>query len=337
MKSFKYLLFLVLIVFIGIAVYVAVQPNSFEVKHTRVIKAPAAVIYDYVLDLKNWETWTATNSKTEGTFTERSKGIGSSYSWVDDDDFTSIISITSATPYKSIGFDIQKEAFPKSEITLDFSANEDGSTSITQVISSSNLSFKFKAISAFNGGVEKQIAATYERNLKELDSLILTGMEKFDIKVNGITQHSGGFYLYNTTSCKMGDFTTKMQDMLAQVGAYAMSNNIRMAGKPFVLYHKWDEDNNTVMFSCCIPTSEKIITIDSANVTGQLEPFTALKTTLTGNYSNLKKAWAKAMAYVPENGLEFAEQGPMLEIYVTDPMTTLNPADWKTEIFIAIK
>lgn len=337
MKSFKYLLFLVLIVFIGLAIYVAVQPNSFEVKRTRTIKAPAAVIYDYVLDLKNWEAWTATNSTTEGTFTERTKGVGSSYSWNDREHSASILTITSATPYKSIGFDMQKEAFPKSEITLDFIANEDGSTSITQAISSSNLSFKFKLFSVFNGGIEEQVGPTYERNLKKLDSLILTGMEKFDITINGITQHSGGFYLYNTTSCKMDDFTTKMQDMLGQVGAYAMSHNIRMAGKPFVLYHKWDEDNNTVMFSCCIPTSEKIITIDSAIVTGQLEPFTALKTTLTGNYSNLKKAWAKAMAYVPENGLEFAEQGPMLETYITDPMTTLNPADWKTEIFIAIK
>ena len=68
-----------------------------------------------------------------------------------------------------------------------------------------------------------------------------------------------------------------------------------------------------------------------------MESFKAVKTTLKGNYSNLKAAWKTAMTYIPENGFEFTPNGPMIETYLTAKKTTPNPADWKTEIYIAVK
>ena len=122
-----------------------------------------------------------------------------------------------------------------------------------------------------------------------LDEVITEDMKRYSIKVEGLTEHSGGFYLYNTTSCKMTDFKQKMQEMLPKVGGYAISNNIRMAGAPFVIYHKWDEANDAVMFSCAIPTSSKITTTESEILTGQLQPFKTVKTILYGDYENLKE------------------------------------------------
>ena len=43
------------------------------------------------------------------------------------------------------------------------------------------------------------------------------------------------------------------------------------------------------------------------------------------------------MAYIPKNGFEFTENGPMIETYLTTPKNTPNPADLVTEIYIAIK
>ena len=34
-------------------------------------------------------------------------------------------------------------------------------------------------------------------------------------------------------------------------------NNITMAGPSFSLYHKYDEENNAVIFSCAVPVSER--------------------------------------------------------------------------------
>ena len=111
-----------------------------------------------------------------------------------------------------------------------------------------------------------------------------------------------------------------------------------MAGAPYVNYHKWDEENNAVMFSCGVPTVEKVITDSGSDIlTGQLQPFKAVKTTLKGDYKNSKEAWEITMAYIIENNLEQVESGPALESYLTLPENTPNPADYITEIYIAVK
>jgi len=135
----------------------------------------------------------------------------------------------------------------------------------------------------------------------------------------------------------MEDFKTKMQEMMPKIGAYAIANNVTMAGKPYVIYHKWDIENNTVMFSCCIPTTSKITTSDPEILTGQIEPFKAVKTTLKGNYENLQEAWNKAMAYIAQNNLVQPENGMAIESYVVSEHSTPNPANWVTEIYLEIE
>ena len=43
------------------------------------------------------------------------------------------------------------------------------------------------------------------------------------------------------------------------------------------------------------------------------------------------------MAYIPKNGFEVVENGPMIETYINTPANTPNPADLVTEIYIAVK
>ena len=339
MKALKYILFLILILIIGLSIYIAVQPNSFEVTRTKTMQAPAAVVYDEVIDFKNWETWSSWAESDPDmviTLSDQTKGLNGSYSW-EDKDGIGTMKTTDATPNSSIQQEMQFADFPKSDVSWNLKPNDDGSTDVTWTISGKELPFGFKAFAFLSGGMEKQIGPHYERSLEKLDSIIAADMKIFDVKVDGVTTHSGGFYLYNTTSCKMDDFKTKMQEMLPKVGAYAIANNISMAGKPFVSYHKWDVPNNAVMFSCCVPITSQITTTESDILTGQLPPFKAVKTTLKGNYENLKAAWDATMAYIPENNFEFAEAGPMLEVYLTDPTSTPNPKNWVTEIYIAIK
>lgn len=339
MKAFKYILFLLLIAIIGTAIYIAVQPNSFEVTRTRTIKAPTAVIYNNVIDFKNWEAWSSWAEADPDmiiTLSEQTKGIGGSYSW-EDKDGIGIMKTLETVPNKSIKQNLQFAEFPASDIDWKFTPNDDGSTDAIWTISGKDLPFGFKAFATFMGGMEKQIGPHYERSLEKLDSVVSADMKKYSIKIDGITEHSGGYYLYNTTSCKITELEAKMTEMMPKIGNYAMTNKIAMAGAPFTYYHKWDEKNNAVMFSCCVPTTTKVVSTESDILTGQLESFKAVKTTLKGDYDNLKEAWESVMAYIPENGYEFTENGPMLETYLTDPMSTPNPADWVTEIYIAVK
>ncbi|WP_055435871.1 SRPBCC family protein [Lacinutrix algicola] len=340
MKAIKYIFFLVLIAIIALAIYIAVQPNEYSVTRTRTINAPAAVIYKNVNDFKNWKSWSSwveKNPDIKITLSETTQGEGSIYTWEDKDGIGTMKTIETNTN-KSISQVMQYGDFPSSNVFWKFKPNADGSTDVTWNIEGKDLPFAFKAFSAFMGGMEKQIGPEYERSLEKLDNLILIDMKKHSIVVdNETTQHSGGYYIYNTAATTLEDFKSKMATMLPAVITYAQKNNITMAGAPYILYHKYDEENNAVMFSCCVPTTARVITTGGEILTGQLAPFKAVRTTLNGDYSNLEEAWKKAMAAITKSGLEQEENGPNLEAYLNNPSSTPNPADLKTEIYIAVK
>lgn len=339
MKALKYIFFLFLILIIGLSIYIAVQPNSFEVSRTKTINAPAPVVYNNVIDYKNWKAWSSwaeADPYMKITYPGETTGVGSSYQWEDKDGIGTMKTINTI-PNESIQQEMQFADFPPSDITWDFIPNQDGTTEATWTISGKDLPFGFKAFTTLMGGMEKQIGPHYERSLEKLDSIVVADMKKYSITVNGVTEHSGGFYIYNTVSCKIPDMPKNVEKMMPKLGNFAMKHNIKVAGAPFNLYHKWDEANNTVMFSCCIPTIDKVISTEPDILTGKLESFKALKTTLKGNYENLKEAWGKAMTHISENNLQTDENGPMLEAYINDPMQQPNPANWITEIYIALK
>lgn len=339
MKFLKYLLFLVLIAIIGFAIYVAVQPNSFEVSRERTINAPSSVLYDNVIDFKNWEAWSSWIEKEPDLklmFPEQTEGIGGSYSWEGKDGVGNMKTIA-ANPKTSIVQELQFDDYHPSKINWTFEPTEDNKTKVTWKMNSEKLPFMFKGFAAVSGGFDKMIGPDFERGLEKLDSIVVADMKKYSITVDGVTEHGGGFYLYTTASCKFTEMESKMEEMMTKVFTYAQQNNIKMAGSPFTIYHKWDEENGTTMFSSCIPTTAKVITTNSDVLTGKLKPFKAVKTTLKGDYDNLKEAWNTAMKYIPENGMEFTESGPMIEAYLTDMTVEQNPANWLTEIYLAIK
>jgi len=340
MKALKYIFFVLLILIIGAAIYIAVQPNSFEFERSKVIEAPAPVVYNIVNDYKEWprfSPWMEQDLEAQVNYGDKTIGEGASYSWDGE-----VLGIGNMKTEKTVENEMieQKinfvEPFESSaNINWTFEPTENG-TKVTWAMSGEQ-DFTTKMYVAFAGPIEKTTGPDFERGLFKLDSIVQTDMKKFEVNVDGVTQHSGGFYLYMSASSKMSDYNTKMQELLPKVTNYAKENNISMAGNPFVLYHKWDVDNNAVIFSCCIPTASQVISTESNILTGQLEPFKAVKTTLKGNYNNLQLTWDKAMAYISENGLEQPKDGIALESYITDPMNTPNPAEWVTEIYLEVE
>lgn len=339
MKAFKYFFFLLLIFIIGSSIYIAVQPNYFDVSRTRTIKAPSAVIYNNIIDFKNWESWSSwseTDPDLKMSLSEQTKGINGDLFWEDKDGVGSIKTIE-VTPYTGILQDVQISDFPASSVYWKFTPKEDGSTEVTWNIIGNDLPFLFKLSTVINGGMEQQIGPHFERSLEKLDSIVISDMEKYSIEINGLTEYSGGYYIYKTASCKIDNLKNKINDLFPVMKNYASGNNISISGFPFIYYHTYDVENNAVIFSCCLPTNSRVITSQNDILTGQLEPFKTLKTTLKGNYSNLQEAWDMSMKYISTSGHNINENGPMLEAYLTDSSNVPNPADWKTEIYIALK
>ncbi|MBU2951580.1 GyrI-like domain-containing protein [Tamlana agarivorans] len=340
MKVFKFILFFLLIIFIGTAIYIAVQPNEFSFNRSRIIKAPASIIYNEVNDYKNWPNfspWIEQEPDATLSYEDKTSGVDAGYAWKGEILGEGKMTTLTVQKNKSISQAIEFiEPFKsKSNIGWTFEPTE-GGTKVTWAMDGKQ-DFMTKMYTTFAGSIEENTSPDFDRGLFKLDSIVTASMRAYSVIVNGLTEHGGGYYIYNTTSCKISDLSRKMEIMMPQIANYATKNNIKMAGAPFVNYLKWDTENNAAIFSCCIPTTEKIISNDVDILTGHLEAFKAIKTTLKGDYDNLKEAWETAMKYIPENGYEFSENGPMLEAYLTNRSTTPNPSDWITEIYIAVK
>ncbi|MFI1743534.1 SRPBCC family protein [Thalassobellus sediminis] len=342
MKAFKYVFFLLLIVFIGAAIYVAVQPNSFMVSRTHTIKAPVSVIYNNVIDLKNWEAWSPWVEKepsTVVTLGEQTKGKNGTYSWTDKDGAGTMI-ITEATTNKAIKQSMQFGEFPVSEIAWDFAPNTDETTTVTWRLSGENLPFGFKAYTAFMGSMEDQVGPDFDRGLEKLDSIVVNSMKVYSIKIDGITEYGGGFYIYKTTSVSSLNISEIMAKQYGELMSYMTQNNIVANGMPFTIYNEMNPANGNIIMSNAIPVMNKInftnLTENNDILCGYIPKTRVLKTSLKGNYSNLPEAWKTTMLHIAKDSLIQSNLKPF-EIYTNDPGNFPNPANWLTEIYIPLK
>ena len=338
MKALKYIIFLLLILFIGSSTYVAVQPNSYDVSRSRTINAPSELIYNEVIDFKNWSDWSPWVEKDPSltfTYPEQTSGEGGSYSWVGKDG-TGNMKTLAAVENDSIWQELKFEDFPASNVY--WKLNKSGQrTDVTWGMKSDNISFMMKFFAIIYGGMDKMIGPDYERGLEKLDSLIIDSMSKYEITINGVKEYGGGFYLYKTTNATNTNISSTMAKQYGSIGGYMAQNQIAMHGMPFTIYQEMNMEDGTVIMSNAIPVSQKIdITDDSGILCGYIPKTKVLKTTLQGNYTNLTQAWSETLEYISKNNILPSELKPF-EIYTTDPGKLPNPANWITEIYIPIQ
>jgi len=345
MKILKYLFFLILIVLIGSAIYVGTKDGSFNVAETRTIDAPPEVVYDNVKDFKNWQQWgpwMAEDPNMEVNYAEKTEGEGASYSWKSEEMGNGTMETIKVIPGKEID---QKIEFntpfgdSQSDVYWRFDKTDTiGQTKVTWGMKGEQ-SFMEKAYFTFfaDDNMEEELEKMYDSGLTKLDSVVINEMQKFTINVDGVTQYGGGYYMYTTTSATMSDIGIKMGELMGQVSGYMQQNNIQPSGQPFTIYNQVDPANNSVIFSAGIPVRDRVITPDGSPVVcGFMEPVSALKTTLKGNYDNLAAAYAKGNEYMAANGLQPHPTAKMFEVYTTDPGNVPNPANYVTEVYIPV-
>ncbi len=343
MKIIKYLLFLILIVLIGGAIYFGTKDGSFNVAESKIINAPAEVIYTNIKDYKNWKSWgpwLELDPNVKINYAEKTEGEGASYSWDSDhlDVGKGAMETTKVIPNKEIE---QKITFntpigdSKSDVYWHFDPTDiPGQTKVTWGMKGEQ-SFMEKVFMSFQEeDMETGIGKMFQKGLGNLETVLIEEMKIFTVNVDGITQYGGTHYMYVATASKMNEVGAKMGAMMEEVVGYMTENNLPISGWPFTVYNSIDESNGTVIFSVCVPVKEKVITPEGSPVLcGYLEPVLALKTTLKGNYDNLPAAYSKAMQYIAENELEVHPNAKLFEVYNTGPEQAPNPANWVTEVY----
>lgn len=312
MKILKYLLFLLLIGCIGIAIYVAVQPNSYQVIETKTIHAPKAVIFNTIADTTDVdlsEFWKSTETLQSSTH----------------------------IPSDSIHQRFTSPSIKNSDLSWNLFSNPDGSTTVTRSLTAEKLSFFTKAKEAFFKDSPEDISDEFINDLNALAERVKKSMAVYSIDVLGIKEYGGGFYLYQTTSSTGSNKVNAMANQFNALRDFMKTHNISASGSPFTLYIERDRENGNVIMTNAIPVSERIIIAENSSILcGFMDRTEAVKILLKGNTSNLDEAWIKAENYIQSNNLERTKQD-VFEIYKKDIQFSPNPADWETELYIPIQ
>ncbi|MFD0977877.1 SRPBCC family protein [Salinimicrobium gaetbulicola] len=342
MKIIKYLFFLFLIVFIAGSIYVATKDGDYSVESSKVINAPAPLLFKEVADLSNWKSWNAWDEQKEINMdvSEEPTGEGAEFSWTADEIRDGKITTLSTIPYSKIEQSLVLETSTgeaTGKIIWSFEA-VDEQTRVTWQMSGSQ-SFKEKlAFTIQEKDFTEIFQPIFEQGLQNLEENVIRRMEEYSINVDGITEHGGGYYMYTTTAAKLGEVNARASKMISQVSVYMDDNNISISGKPFIIYNQRDERNNSSIFSAAVPTPSQVITPSGSPVlNGYLAPQKVVKTTLKGHNKNAAEAWEKTYRYIEENGLEVDPRGQAFEIFITNPLEVENPALWVTEIYIPVQ
>ncbi|MCJ7757989.1 MAG: effector binding domain-containing protein [Gillisia sp.] len=342
MKIIKYLFFLSLIGLIAGSIYIATKDGNYQIEESTTINAPLPVVFNEVNNFKNWEGWGPWMDNTDNlilAYSDTTIGEGASYSWKSEKMGDGSITTTKAIPDSTIEQEliiVSKYGETKSDGYWKFDKVEEG-TKVTWGIQG-NQSFMEKLAFAFtDSSYTQMMRPMIAEGLERLNLVTLDKMESYSINVDGVTQFGGGFYMYITTASKISQIQLKMRDMFTEVSRYMESNNISIQGDPFVIYNEWDEQNNNAIYSAGRFTPSLVITpAESPVLNGMMPVQKVVKTSLKGDYKNLKEAWDQAYDYLEKNNLQATPDSHPFEVYKTNPEITPNPAKWITEIYIPV-
>lgn len=342
MKILKYLLFLLLIIFIAGSIYVATKDGKFTTESSRLINAPAPMLFREVADLSNWRSWNAWTEK-EGMLMDVSDGASAqnaSLSWQADNIRDGRIENTSVIPFNRIEQQlVMQTIIGEAEGRILWSFEPEGDQTRVSWKLEGEQSFKDKlAFTMQDDDLTEVFHPIFEQSLENLEQNVTRKMEAYSINVDGVTQHGGGYYMFTTTASRMGEVSSKAASMIEQVKIYMDQNNITVSGKPLIIYNQRDASNGTTIFSTGVPTPSQVITPAGSEIlSSYLEPQKVVKTTLKGHHKNVSEAWETTYRYIEDNNLIVNSQGQPFEILITDPATVDNPALWVTEIYIPVE
>lgn len=344
MKIIKYLFFLLLLVVIGGSAYIFMKDGKYQIEESKEIDAPDELLFNTINEYKTWEKWGPWMDDSDDMILEyanQTSGKAASYSWKSETQGNGNMKTVKVAPFSSID---QKMTFisPMGESISDvywkFEKLEGKKTKVTWGIKGEQ-SFIEKAFwMTQDSTLSQNIKPMYKRGLEKLDTFVKEKMKAYSVHVDGVTEHGGGFYMYSATASSIAAIPKKRNQMLPAIQAYVRENSLPQTGMPFTLYNEFNEEQGTAIFSTGIPVREKVITpIDSNILCDFLPKQKVVKTTLKGDYINLKEAWEAGYKYISDNGILLETSSPSFEVYRTDPNIQPNPAEWITEIYIPIK
>lgn len=344
MKLLKYIVFLLMILVITGAIYVVTLDGSLDIKEKMTTRAPAGVGYKDIKNLDNWKNfqfWNREEDQYNIAVKENAEGGVKAFEWSSQDDFDAVLSNGKTIPNKEINQSLTlNTATGQTEVDLIWTFTPNDSGSQIQLEIAGELGFWTKAYQKTQReNLSQKLSEFFHTFLNALDQRLSEKISEYDIHIDGKIQRDGFYYLYETSSTRYSALAIKKTrtKLLKEVKAFMTESKTERNGPPILIYNQLDPKNNSAIISTGYPTMEDSETNGENILKAKFKPVNALKTTLKGDYSNLKKAWKEAEKALENTALSIDKSRERFEIYTKTWDDSTNPADWVTELYLPVK
>jgi effector-binding domain-containing protein len=330
-NKIKYLLYAIVAVFVLIFTTVTISglilPKTQVIKVSKVIDAPASIIYKNISDYnqwKNWDPWASLDPKQVRTMSGEAGTIGHGYSWIGNDQVgKGTMAITSLEKDKNLKMDLSfKEPF-ESKAKVEYTIEEkNGKSEVAWIMYNENPIYLKLVMKLMEGSLKKDfdkglsgLKTISEKQAAEFAATYPAG-PTFEIKETELSAKN--YVLFKSMNQPLNTLTDFFMKEMPKTATYASNNKMEVDGYPSAFYYKYDGEKGTTDLAIAIPV-KKHINVSSPYEAYILNPIKAISIDYYGDYDKMEPAYNNMYAYIASKNLKQA--GPSIEEYRGDPMT----------------
>ena len=335
-------LFVTLLLFvIGVTVVLSlIMPTSQKLEKTTTINAPAAVVYEQLAQLTNfnkWSVWGRQDSSVVYTISGADGTVNAFSSWKGDPAISGEgrMTITSLEPGKKVVHAIQFISPRKGNATSVFTLQEAGDKTI--------LTWDFELATPRPWNIFNMFSSIDKTMGKDFEDGLAT-LKKTTEQQNGTAD--AGVYKPEAMNFPATRFAViRQQVKLTDISAFfarhlslLYGEAQKAGGAPSTasgLYYTWDEKNSQTDMAVAVPVSPGTQINTSLVQTVNIPASKAIVVSYPGPYDKIEAAYKSLDDYAANKQLK--RKSPVIEQYISGPFTEKDSTKWLTRIVYLVE
>ena len=330
MKTLVRLLYIVITLVVLVIVIAFFMPKKMEIERSIVIHAKPETVFNHVNNLRNWDLWSPWNRLDPEmviTYGDSWKGENASYDWVSDmpEVGEGSLKITESITNETIRTRLDFKDWGGANAAMAFEPISEG-VKVTWGFESDRIgliSRWFYLLMDIRSSLEND----YDKGLEALKSI----SETMDITVD-IDWVDEFEALTTDTEGKPENISMLLAEGYGKITKAIEENNAAQAGNVFAIYHEYTDEK--VVIEPGLPVDKEIPSSEEVHFK-TIPAHKAIIAHHYGPYHELSTTYQALEGLMKKYGLE--KDGPVWDIYVTDPGLEKDPTKWLTKICFPVK
>lgn len=322
-KVLRFLLILIVILFVGYLILCATSPAQMNVERSTTINAPKPIVWHQVTHLdnfKHYSPWQENDPTIESTITGPSGEPGHKSSWVSENSGSGEMTITSIdgdTMKYDMHFIAPFEGTAKGATIVE---STDEGTKVTCTYKS-DASFMMRgANTLFFSGF---MGSMFERQLELLKEHVESGEAEMPAPVISEATFPATEFVAIRKEIGMDEMESFFGEAYQKLGSMAGD---KITGTAYSITYKWDEENGKADVAAAFPVSGPVKGAEMISIPEKQ----GYMLTYTGPYSGLQNAHMALYQHADKNGLN----DPLaIEEYVVMPPQETDTNKFVTKIY----